>query len=288
MLDGTRPTYFVPFKNHYSYHKKVDKIAEWLDMPFSQRPHVIAAYAPEVDQEGHKEGPFGVDETLHKMDQFAKEIKQVLAERNLLDIVDVLIVSDHGMADTHNERIVFLDDILGPDGYAGIQTKEGWPSAGLRFKPSINVTDMIARLDTASRSSKGGFDVYTHETMPERWHFTGHERIADVYVVPHVGWAVSNHQEFDVEMQGSFKPLGNHGYDNQDPSMHAIFIGHGPFADKVRQSSMLSSSSRGTSTMPGFSNLEIYDLVTRLLGIPAGMRAPHNGTRGFWDQYLSS
>jgi hypothetical protein len=31
--------------------------------------------------------------------------------------------------------------------------------------------------------------------MPERWHFTGHERIAPIYCVPEVGWAITDRQE---------------------------------------------------------------------------------------------
>lgn len=277
MADGIQPTYWVPFKNHVSYKDKVDKIAEWLDMPYSKRPNLIAAYAPDVDQEGHHSGPFTpeVDEKLRHMDQFARSLKSILRERNLLDIVDVVIVSDHGMTDTHNERLVFLDDILGPEGFAGIERNEGWPSAGLRFKDSVNKTDMLDRLERASCQSTGGFNVYTADTMPDEWHYTGHERIADIYVVPHVGWAISDRHDFHVTMGGDYVPKGNHGYANDDPSMHAIFIARGP-SFRSRQ-----------ERLPGFANLEVYDLVARLLAIPNGMRAPNNGTRGFWDALLS-
>lgn len=51
----------------------------------------------------------------------------------------------------------------------------GWPSAGLRFAPHIDTDLMLAKLQNASAESKGGFQVFTHDTMPERWHFGGHE-----------------------------------------------------------------------------------------------------------------
>jgi hypothetical protein len=38
--------------------------------------------------------------------------------------------------------------------------------------------------------------------------------------------------------------------------------------------------------MPGFQNVEIYDLVMRLLGIDAAHSANTNGTAGFWDAYV--
>lgn len=191
-----------PFRPQYHYTKKVDLIFSWLDLPLSKRPHLINAYAPEVDQQGHRTGPHSheVERELKQMDDFAKRVFDGLAQRNLTDIVDVIFVSDHGMTDTHNERLVFLDDILGKEGFEGIASQEGWPSAGLRFQEHVDQDEMLHRLINASASSKGGFSVYTHETMPERYHFSHHERIAPIYVVPHVGWAVTNHYEFDVEV----------------------------------------------------------------------------------------
>lgn len=96
-------------------------------MPRLSRPQLITAYAPEVDQEGHRSGPAseGVEHQLIQMDNFAKGIYDLLEERNLTEIVDVIFVSDHGMTSTHNERLVFLDDILGKDGFEGIEHNEG-------------------------------------------------------------------------------------------------------------------------------------------------------------------
>lgn len=174
MSDKTRPTFFYPFHNHFDHTRKTAKIASWLgaslarrqqcllsnrrflrlvDLPLAKRPHLIQAYAPEVDQEGHRSGPHShkVEETLAEMDQFAKDLFEVLEERNLTEIVDVVFVSDHGMTgeltssasdsrvqggsaltqnssrliETHNERIVFLDDILGENDFKLIERNEG-------------------------------------------------------------------------------------------------------------------------------------------------------------------
>jgi len=45
------------------------------------------------------------------------------------------------------------------------------------------------------------------------------------------------------------------------------------------------STSEETYIMETFSNVEIYNLVIRLLGIN-DYAASNNGTVGFWDQYL--
>jgi hypothetical protein len=92
--------------------------------------------------------------------------------------------------------------------------------------------------------------------------------------------------------------LQSHGYDNHAHSMQAIFVAHGPFSTgskAVHQSRSAQLPSRGntgwhsavndTYVMEGFLNVEIYNLVTRLLGIE-GWAAANNGTPGFWDKYL--
>jgi predicted AlkP superfamily pyrophosphatase or phosphodiesterase len=195
LADGTAPTYHVPFKNHIDPSLKAAQIATWLDLPFEDRPNLIVAYAPEVDQEGHRSGPDSSksDYELTHVDEFIKSVREVLQERSLEDYVDLVVVSDHGMTSTHNERLVFLDDILGEEGWKGVASNEGtsdfspslrdfideesigWPSSGLRFKEHINETLMLEKLIDASQSSKGGFHVYTPSTMPSRWHFTGNE-----------------------------------------------------------------------------------------------------------------
>ncbi|GAA5867801.1 hypothetical protein JCM3774_005857 [Rhodotorula dairenensis] len=306
LKDGTSPTLWYPFVNHYNYHHKVNRVEKWLDMPYSKRPHFMAVYAPEVDQAGHRSGPHSqpVDMTLREMDSFVKDIFQLIDERNLTDIVDVLVVSDHGMTGTSDDRLVFLDDILGEDGFKAITHNEGWPSAGLRFAEGTDESEMLARLQSAASKPDSGFSCYTRETMPERWHFTsGDDRIAPIYCVPEVGWAITNREELEVTMRGTYKIKGNHGYDNSDPSMHAIFVAHGPFADAVKSRAADAATGANldsrqlagaaiaadphTHVIPGFDNVEVYDLVAGLLlRIPAERRAHTNGTSGFWDRYL--
>jgi len=68
----------------------------------------------------------------------------------------------------------------------------GWPSVGLRFKEGSPVDEYLQILLDAEAKSDGSFAVYTHETMPERWHFNSTERIAPIYIVPKIGWALTD------------------------------------------------------------------------------------------------
>jgi len=155
-------------------------------MPDEQRPQFICAYLPEIDQQGHGHGPNSdeVNITLKEMDKFSQTIHKILSERNLLNIVNIIYVSDHGMTETSNERIIYLDEVLGKDGFDSIEHKEGWPSAGLRFKSGTNETLMIEKLKKGAKDSNGGYSYYDHSTMPKEFHFSNNERIAPHFLVP--------------------------------------------------------------------------------------------------------
>ncbi|OCF30505.1 type I phosphodiesterase/nucleotide pyrophosphatase [Kwoniella heveanensis BCC8398] len=290
---GISPSYFVPYRA-LSPNDKLTQIFAYLDKPLSTRPEFIASYFPEIDQNAHRAGPMsiGVNESLALMDEMIGGLVQGLDQRNLTGLVNVVIVSDHGMTETSNARMIYLDEILGEEGINAIEHQDGWPSVGLRFEEGTDVEAYLKILLDAAEGSNGTFAVYTHETMPERWHFSHGHRIAPIYIVPKVGWAITTHHEHFVVFEGDYQPKGNHGYDNASPEMQAIFFAQGPIAESLRMASTQDGSSDMISLDPpimkGFKNLEIFSLVTALLGIPDDEEPPHNGTEGFWDRYLDS
>jgi len=304
---GASPTYFVPWKDKVPLKEKHDQIMEWLDLPLEDRPQLIMAYEPSLDQAGHQTGPKSelVNKVLKAVDIFAKNLHSSLKKRNLTDIVDIVFVSDHGMTDTSHPELIYVDDILG-EGYNLIEYEDSWPSMGIWYPPEVNSTKYLDVLLAASWSKKyrGKFDVYTHETMPKRYHYSHNERIAPILVVPREGFELTNRIE-----NGAGMSKGNHGYDNHNPSMHAMFVAHGPFSSVVKaihQSRSLSSppsavarrwlglsrpnkgwhhTSNNVYVMNTFQNVEVYGLMMKLLGIEE-FAGKTNGTKGFWDKYF--
>jgi predicted AlkP superfamily pyrophosphatase or phosphodiesterase len=155
--------------------------------------------------------------TLGEVDQFAADLHIELAHRNLSDIVDVVFVSDHGMTDTSHPELLYIDDILG-EGYGEIEHEDGmllfsfaaqldhstpftcdfaigWPSMGLRFHPKANASHYLSVLLSSAQKNAEKFDVYTHDTMPQRYHFSNHKRIAPIYIVPKIGYALTTRLE---------------------------------------------------------------------------------------------
>ena len=54
---------------------------------------------------------------MKTVDLFAKDLQTALKNRNLTEIVDIVFVSDHGMADTSHPEWVYVDDYLGKEAF---------------------------------------------------------------------------------------------------------------------------------------------------------------------------
>ena len=232
--DGWGLSYLDHFNGTEILSKKTARILEWLDLPLPERPQFIAAYVPNVDSIGHKFGPntTELDLTIREVDAMLADLLDALDARNLTDLINIVVVSDHGMASTSRERLIYLDEIID---MSLIEHTDGWPLYGLRPYANVNMTALYETLlsETLADQAKGKkhWDVYLRdENMPARWHFSNNNRIAPLWVVPETGYAIVTREEYDVDASdvGRYEPAGLHGYDNLHPLMRAIFVAKGP------------------------------------------------------------
>lgn len=239
-ISHIEPAYVDKYNGSEKLDLKVDRILGLLDLPGpldpgvkadQPRPQLIAAYVPNVDGDGHMYGPNSTEirQTIRNADDMLGMILYGLEERNLTHIVNVVVVSDHGMATTDVERLIQLEDLVDPNDFEHI---DGWPLYGLRPK---NINDLDRLHEQVLEKTKGNpnLEVYLRDKdMPERYHFSNNERIAPLWIIPKAGWAIVDKNEFDVE-EGKKKgevyhPRGLHGYDHEHPLMRAIFVARGP------------------------------------------------------------
>jgi len=143
---------------------------------------------------------------LKAVDLFAKDLHKALNTRNLTEIVDIVFVSDHGMADTSHPEWVYIDDYLDKQALDLIDHEDGWPSKGLWFSPGANSTAYLGTLLEAAKNNSEKFDVYTHETMPERYHFSNNPRIAPIYIIPKYGYALTTRGRGESGMNKGVSP----------------------------------------------------------------------------------
>lgn len=266
------PTYLDAYNGEESLQNKVDRIFQLLDLPNTgpklqviERPQFIAAYVPVVDADGHKYGPNSteIQNTIASVDSMLLNIFNGLANRNLTNIVNIVLVSDHGMATTSIDRLIQLDDLIDLNLVAHM---DGWPLYGLRPK---NASDLLPLYETLLAARNPNFEVYLRDVdMPERYHFSHNLRIAPLWLVPKTGWAIVHKADFDVslakERGETYHPKGLHGYDHEHPLMRAIFVARGPAFPHVRN-----------SRVENFQNTEVYNIVCDSLGIEP---RPNNGT----------
>ncbi|KAL8714992.1 MAG: hypothetical protein Q9225_006445 [Loekoesia sp. 1 TL-2023] len=266
------PTFLDKFNGTEDLTRKVDRILELLDTPVASdsaiatRPQLIAAYVPVVDADGHLYGPNSTEirGTIKRVDSMLQELFAGLDQRNLTKIVNIVVVSDHGMATTSTDRLIQLDDLID---LKLVDRIDGWPLYGLRPK---NPADLQGLYDTllVEAEHNDHFDVYVKETMPERYHFSDNDRIAPLWVIPQAGWAIVHKEDFDVQdakARGEvYHPKGLHGYDHEHPLMRSIFIARGP-----------AFPHEPNSRLEVFQNIEVYNMVCDSLGIEP---KPNNGT----------
>ncbi len=238
-IGGVRPTFLDRFNGNEPLIKKTARILGLLDLPgdydlasaVDRRPQLITAYVPVIDSKGHRYGPNSteVNRTLQEVDAMFNNIMQGLEQRNLSDIVNVVVVSDHGMASTSVKRLIQLEDLLDTN---LIEHIDGWPNYALRLKNPWIVEELSHNISIKAATSQG-FDVYVRDkNMPDRYHFSQNPRIAPLWLVPKTGWAIVLRKDFDVEIARDsgevYNPRGVHGYDHEHPLMRAIFIAKGP------------------------------------------------------------
>ncbi|PYH90466.1 nucleotide pyrophosphatase family protein [Aspergillus ellipticus CBS 707.79] len=274
-IGGVEPTYLDQYNGSEALSRKVDRILGLLDMPgledesriSPQRPQFIAAYVPNVDADGHEYGPNSTEirGTISKVDNMLGGLFSGLEARNLTDVVNIVIVSDHGMATTATERLVQLEDLVDLD---LVQRIDGWPLRGLRPKRAEDLRSLQNQLESVAANYSHAVEIYTRESMPERYHFQNNDRIAPLWVIPKTGWAIVERVDFDarkaLENGEVYHPRGIHGYDHENPLMRAIFVARGP-----------AFPHQPNSRLDAFQNINVYNIICDSLGVTPH---PNNGT----------
>ena len=176
---GIEPSHIDKYYGKERLDKKVDRMLELIDLPGpdspraledNPRPQFIAAYVPVVDSDGHLYGPNSTE--IHKsitdVDNMLGSLFIGLEQRNLTEVVNVIVVSDHGMATTDLSRLVQLEDLVNLD---EIEHVDGWPLYGLRPKRMEDLERIYQQVKNITANNPN-LEVYLRDKdMPERYHF---------------------------------------------------------------------------------------------------------------------
>lgn len=252
-IGGERPTFWHTYNGRVPPEMRVDKVLGWLDLPSNRRPTMITMYFSDTDDAGHEFGP-DAEETRYaasNADRYIERLLKGLAARGIANRVNIIIVSDHGMATRDQRNAVIMDDyfdtrdktIADPI----LTTGEIW-----QIFPKPGKEDGIMK---ALRPIKNA-TCWRKAEIPPRLHYNQGKRIAPIVCVSDEGWAMTSRERFETTKRSDdFDKLrGAHGYDNKYESMRATFIAHGP------------AFRRGYLAEP-FENIHLYELMCKILGL---------------------
>ncbi len=251
-IQGIRPTRWSHFDAERLIETRVDMVAGWLAEPASTRPKLATLYFEHPDAAAHAHGP-GSDElrdALRKADAGIGELLTRLEQTGALADTNIVVVSDHGMAEVPEGQVVATQDMVNPDIADVVMSGQV-----IGFAPRAGHGQQA---EAALLGRHAQYECWRKGELPQRWHYGTHPRIPAIICQMDKGWDALP-QEYIARRPAGTR--GSHGYDPAHEEMRAIFIARGP-------------SFHQGMTIPGFDNVDVYSLLAHLLGIPA---APNDG-----------
>jgi predicted AlkP superfamily pyrophosphatase or phosphodiesterase len=244
-INGVRPTWYQKYNYSEPYDSRVQKA---IDLMSSHKPDLITLYFDKVDSQGHNKGPDSVEQTIYDVDRAIETLVDGIAKLGVE--ANYIILSDHGMAGIDTENTIYLNDCINLDSVDIITVS---PNAGID-PHNNNSGEVYQNLSTCHPNLK----VYYKEALPLKFHYSNSIRIPPILALADIGWIIARSRSNTT----TNSTIGVHGYDNGAVDMRAIFIACGKaFMKNV--------------TVPGFTNLNIYPLMAKILGVEP---APNNGS----------
>lgn len=243
-IDKRNPSYFKKYDGKTPYGARIDTVLKWLQLPEKQRPHLVTLYFDEPDHSGHNFGPLSPEtkKAVIKMDSIMGELSRRLDQLPIEKQINLIIVSDHGMANISNDKKVVILDYLKPEwlGYKDVIN----PIMSLQAKAGYqdSITNALKKVPHIK--------FWKSSEVPTRLHYGTNPRAHDFVIEADKGYSL-------VSKESTHIKGGTHGYDNNEKDMHAIFYAKGP-AFKINK------------RVKTFPNVSVYPLIAEILGLQIG------------------
>ena len=262
-IEGFRPSYYEEFDGSVPYTTRTNQVLNWLSMPSQSRPRLITLYFQATDPEGHRYGPDKelLTPSIQEVDREITRLLNGIENMDLEEIANVLVFSDHGMAQLSRDSVIFLDDYISLNDFS-------W----LNISPITDIYPAEGKMDTIFNQLNNAhpkFEVYKKEDIPTELHIANHPRVPPMIGIVANGWSVTTRDFFDNN-PNAFTG-GTHGYRPEHPDMWGIFMAVGP--DFIKGASVDS-----------FESIHLYELICRLLAIEP---APNDGSLSVTSEMLN-
>lgn len=243
-IAGFRPTYSVRFGSRVNGQESIEQVLKWLRLPAAERPHFIAVSLSEPGREGQKFGPDAPETkaAVLRVDALVGKLKAGLDATGLP--VDLVVVSDHGMAKTKGGWIT-LGQFTSLSGFES----DGALLYGQTEQDRERVYKQLNHVSSL-------FMVYRRKGTPAELHYKQSPRVGDPVVVATGPYAIRAHGPAAGQPDKP-PPAGICGMNAEAlPQMKAIFFAAGP--DIVQG-----------KTVGPFENVNLYPWIAHMLGLKA-------------------
>lgn len=247
-VGGMHPTYWKKYDESTGYGERIDTVMKWFTYSEERRPRLVTLYFDEPDATSHSFGPESEEtkEVVESLDSLVGVIRGKIALLPFADRVNLIVLSDHGMASVSPEKYINLKSVV-PDRM--IESISGGNPVYL-INPASGKADSVLLLI----NSTSGVKAWRKSELPEQWHYGTHPRIPEIVVVADSSWSIGTRPS-------ASRSRGAHGYDNQNPELYSIFYAAGPAFKKNR-------------TLQELNNVDVYNIVCKILKLKP---APNDG-----------
>jgi predicted AlkP superfamily pyrophosphatase or phosphodiesterase len=251
-IRGIRPTRYVDYDGSVSNHARIDSVINWLNPAGEVKADFSTLYFSKVDNYGHNHGPNSseLEKVVQEADGWMGYLLDRMDEARLTDKLNLIIVSDHGMTELSEEKVIFLDELINLD----VVDMIDWTPVAM-IRPDEGHTDEIYQ---TLKKMENHYQVYLKNDLPEYYHFRNHYRIPEIIMIADLGYTITTRNYF--EERGLM--AANHGYDHRLAEMHAIFMAKGPDFQQGLVTDTVSS-------------IHLYELIASILGVEP---APNDGS----------
>lgn len=248
-IQGIHPTYFHRYDGSVKNEARVAEALKWLNLPEKERPHIITMYFSDMDDIGHRYGPNNETElkkVLFNLDENLGKLFKGVAATNLP--VNIVIVSDHGMAELSTANYIPIDDLQNNNLFTAINN-----GAIINIYPKDGISS--ASIIEYLKPKENNFKVYKTEDTPGFEYKPTNKDWGTVQIIPDVGYYFSTKQRIKSIINNAVTTVGVHGYDAKLKDMHGIFYANGPAFKKGY-------------TAPSLKIIDIYPLICNILELP--------------------
>ncbi|HEX5304701.1 MAG TPA: ectonucleotide pyrophosphatase/phosphodiesterase [Dyella sp.] len=248
-IHGMHPDHWRPYDGKVTPDQRVDQVLAWLDLPGDKRPRFLTLYFDAVDHAGHDHGPDSpeVNQALRETDKALARLVAGLRQRGLLDRVNLIVLADHGMASVPVGHTVVIDDLLPLD-----QVDRVTLGVLAGFNPKHGHEADFAAIEARMERPQQHMQCWDKTRVPARFVYGHNPRVPQLLCLADVGWTISTRDYVTAHPREHVR--GEHGYDNADPRMQALFVAHGP-------------AFRHGARHAAFPNVDVYPLMAHLLGV---------------------